>query len=37
MEPADIVILGAAGAKLVWTSVQDRSVVVVEKGLAVHP
>ena len=34
MEPADIVIVGAgAGPKLVWTSVQDRSVVVVEKGL----
>jgi pyruvate/2-oxoglutarate dehydrogenase complex dihydrolipoamide dehydrogenase (E3) component len=34
MEPADIVIVGAgAGAKLVWTSVRDRSVVVVEKGL----
>jgi hypothetical protein len=34
MEAADIVIIGAgAGAKLVWTSVQGRSVVVVEKGL----
>jgi pyruvate/2-oxoglutarate dehydrogenase complex dihydrolipoamide dehydrogenase (E3) component len=32
MEAADIVIIGA-GAKLVWTSVQGRSVVVVEKGL----
>ena len=34
MEAADVVIIGAgAGAKLVWTSVQGRSVVVVEKGL----
>ncbi|HWD46814.1 MAG TPA: hypothetical protein VHM23_24410 [Actinomycetota bacterium] len=34
MEPADIVVVGAgAGAKVVWNSVRDRSVVVVEKGL----
>ena len=34
MEAADIVIIGAgAGARLVWTSVRGRSVVVVEKGL----
>jgi hypothetical protein len=35
MDAADIVIIGAgAGAKLIWGSVPDRSVAVVEKELA---